>query len=118
MHEKNILYTVNHRHDVLCSCLCTCRSPDTKVTPVKQQQKFTQNVVPCEYLFTVDKTCDVQCLYSLLHKDYSINNIKAIGNNLFLVTFTIDPGLDALLSMYNNVSTIKAMQSNFKYKLR
>jgi len=104
---------------MFCAHACAhVNQPDTKVTPVKQQQKFAQNVVPCEYLFTVDETCDVQCLYSLLVKDYSITNIKAIGNNLFLVTFTIDPGMDALLSMYNNTSIIKAIQPNFKYKLQ
>jgi hypothetical protein len=51
---------------MFCTHACAhVNQPDTKVTPVKQQQKFAQNVVPCEYLFTVDETCECMLILRL-----------------------------------------------------
>lgn len=77
-----------------------------------------QAVVAGQYLITVDESCNAQCIASLISKDYTIKEVKAISNTLFLVVFENDPGLEALVSKYVNISGIKAIQPNYKYSIR
>lgn len=71
--------------------------------------------VPGEYLVTLAPGADARAIASL-YGTFGIKSMKDLGNNLFLVTLTKDPGPAKMEELRGQNSQVKAIQPNFVYR--
>jgi hypothetical protein len=74
-----------------------------------------QTRVPGEYLVTLVPGADTKAIAGL-YGPFGIKSIKNLGNNLFLVTLTEDPGPAKMEELRGQNSQVKAVQPNFVYR--
>ena len=74
-----------------------------------------QTRVQGEYLVTVAAGADVKAIADLYGR-FGIKGIKDLGNNVFLVTLTEDPGPEAMEKLRGGNAHIKAVQPNYVYR--
>jgi hypothetical protein len=71
--------------------------------------------VPGEYLVTLVPGADSKAIAGLYGR-FGIKGIKDLGNNLFLVTLTEDPGPAKMEELRGQNALVKAVQPNFVYR--
>ena len=75
-----------------------------------------QHRVPGEYLVTLAKGSDIKAITDLYGR-FGIKSTKDLGNDIFLVTLTDDPGPAKMEELGKLNTSIKAVQPNFIYRL-
>ena len=74
-----------------------------------------QTRVPGEYLVTLAARAEVKAIADLYGR-FGIKNLKDLGNNVFLVTLTDDPGPEEMEKLRGGNALIKAIEPNFVYR--
>jgi len=74
-----------------------------------------QTRVAGEYLVTLAARAEVKAIADLYGR-FGIKNIKDLGNNVFLVTLTEDPGPEEMEKLRGGNALIKAVEPNFVYR--
>jgi len=74
-----------------------------------------QTRVPGEYLVTLAAPADVKTIAGL-YGQFGIKSIKELGQNVFLVTLTEDPGPARMEKLRGDSAHIKAVQPNYVYR--
>ncbi len=74
-----------------------------------------QTRVPGEYLVTLAVRAEVKAVADL-YGQFGIKGIKDLGNNVFLVTLTEDPGPEKMEKLRGGNTQIKAVQPNYVYR--
>lgn len=74
-----------------------------------------QTRVPSEYLVTLAAPAEVKAIADLYGR-FGIKGIKDLGNNVFLVTLTEDPGPATMEKLRGESAHIKAVEPNFVYR--
>jgi len=74
-----------------------------------------QSRVPGEYLVTLSAGVEVEVITNL-YGQFGIQTMKNAGNNVFLVTFSSDPGLARMEELRAQEPRIEAVQSNLVYR--
>ena len=74
-----------------------------------------QTRVPGEYLVTLAVSAEVKVIADL-YGQFGIKGIKELGNNVFLVTLTEDPGPETMEKLRGGNAQIKAVQPNYIYR--
>ena len=74
-----------------------------------------QTRVAGEYLVTLAARAEVKAIADLYGR-FGIKNIKDLGNNVFLVTLTEDPGPEGMEKLRGGNVLIKAVEPNFVYR--
>ena len=83
--------------------------------PTAMDLSSSQARVPGEYLVTLVPGADVKVIAGLYGR-FSIKSIKDLGNNLFLVTLTEDPGPARMEELRGQSAHVKAIQPNYTYR--
>ena len=68
-----------------------------------------------EYLVTLAGRAEVKAIADLYGR-FGIKNIKDLGNNVFLVILTEDPGPEEMEKLRGGNALIKAIEPNFVYR--
>ena len=74
-----------------------------------------QTRVPGEYLVTLAAGAEVRAIADLYGR-FGIKSIKDLGNNVFLVNLTEDPGPATMEKLRGENTHIKAVEPNFVYR--
>jgi hypothetical protein len=74
-----------------------------------------QTRVAGEYLVTLAARAEVKAIADLYGR-FGIKDIKDLGNNVFLVTLTEDPGPATMEKLRGEIARIKAVEPNFVYR--
>ena len=74
-----------------------------------------QTRVPGEYLVTLTADAKTKAIADL-YGQFGIKGIKELGNNVFLVTLTEDPGPETMEKLRGGNALIKAVQPNYIYR--
>jgi len=74
-----------------------------------------QTRVPGEYLVTLVPGAHSKAIADLYGR-FGIKSIKDLGNHLFLVSFTEDPGPARMEELRGQNTLVKAVQPNFVYR--
>jgi hypothetical protein len=74
-----------------------------------------QTRVPGEYLVTLAARAEIKAIANLYGR-FGIKGIKDLGNNVFLVTLTEDPGPATMEKLHGGNAHIKAVEPNFVYR--
>lgn len=74
-----------------------------------------QTRVPGEYLVTLAADANKKAIADLYGR-FGIKSVKDLGNNLFLVTLTEDPGPEVMEKLRGKNTFIKAVQPNYIYR--
>lgn len=85
---------------------------DEKRAPMAE----TQDRIPGEYLVTVQKGGD-QALIRQLFAQYSIREVRSLGDSLFLLRVDEDPGPEAIKRKGEECAQIASVQPNFVYRI-
>ena len=75
-----------------------------------------QHRVPGEYLVTLAEGSDIKAINDLYGR-FGIKSTKDLGNGIFLVTLTDDPGPAKMEELGKLNTSIKAVQPNFVYRI-
>jgi len=90
-------------------------------TPGNPQPVLADNTqqtrVPGEYLVTLSARDSVQAITDL-YGQFGIKGIQDMGHNIFLVTFTEDPGPARMEQLRGESTHIQTVQPNFVYGTR
>ena len=73
--------------------------------------------VPGEYLVTVAGGADEQAVRETFAR-YGIAAVQGLGNAVFLLTLSADPGLEAMRALQRESPRIQAVQPNFVYRTK
>ena len=92
-----------------------CRQTPREPAPTTTDLPSRQTRVPGEYIVTLAAGADVKAVADLYGR-FGIKRTQDLGNNLFLVTFTDDPGPAKLEELRGHSAKIKAIQPNFIYR--
>lgn len=76
-----------------------------------------QTRVPGAYLVTLADGAQYQAITDVYGR-FGIKDRKDLGNNVYLVTLTEDPGLSAMEKLRGANTLIKAVQPNYRYRTR
>lgn len=76
-----------------------------------------QTRAPGEYLVTLVPGADSKVIAGLYGR-FGIKGMKDLGNNLFLVTLTEDPGPAKMEELRGQNAQVKAVQPNFVYRTK
>ena len=68
-----------------------------------------------EYLVTVTTGGDIKVIFDLYGR-FGIKGSKDLGNGVFLVTLTEDPGPETMEKLRAGSAHIKAVQPNYVYR--
>ena len=93
------------------ACSHSPGSPEPKAADLTSLQRR----VAGEYLVTLVPGAD-QKVINGIYGYFGIKGIKDLGNNLFLVTLTEDPGPEKMEELSKQNSQVKAVQPNFVYR--
>ncbi len=108
---------------------CACRRPAGGASPEAQPSPpapraaapralpDAQARVPGEYLVTVAGGAGEQAVRDAFAR-YGIAAVQGLGNGMFLLTLSPDPGLEALQALQRESPRIQAVQPNFVYKTK
>ena len=75
-----------------------------------------QTRVPGEYLVTIASGAEENAITDLYGR-LGIRAIKPVGNRVFLVTLTDDPGLATMQKLREGSRHITAVQPNYSYRI-
>jgi len=75
-----------------------------------------QHRVPGEYLVTLTKGSDIKAIIDLYGR-FGIKSTKDLGNDIYLMTLTDDPGPAKMEELGKLNTSIKAVQPNFIYRM-
>ena len=92
---------------------CGSSPGNPKVAPAGDWSQ--QARVPREYLVTLAPRADVKTI-SDVYGQFGIKGIKDLGNNVFMVTLTEDPGPASMEKLRGENAQIRAVQPNFVYR--
>jgi hypothetical protein len=92
-----------------------CSQTPNDSAPAPKDFSSRQTRVPGEYLVTLAPGTDVKAIAELYGR-FGIKGTRDMGNNLFLVTFTEDPGPAKIEELRSQNAKIKAVQPNFIYR--
>lgn len=95
---------------VLYSCSTVQPQAQNSGNDMKQQ-----NVVPGEYIVTLDKDVQIEDLENQF-KSYTLTVVKDLGRRRYLIRLDQDPGLDTLMQHDCFKQSKCKIQYNFKYK--
>jgi hypothetical protein len=70
-----------------------------------------------EYLVTLAADTEVKAIAGLYGR-FGIKGIKELGNNVFLMTLTEDPGPEEMEKLRGGNALIKAIQPNYIYRIQ
>lgn len=90
-----------------------CSQTPSEPAPVGFSSRQTR--VPGEYLVTLAAGADAKAIDDL-YGLFRIKGIKDLGNNVFLVTLTEDPGPEKMQKLRGESARIKAVQPNYVYR--
>jgi hypothetical protein len=74
-----------------------------------------QTRVPGEYLVTLVPGADVKVITDLFGR-FGIKGVENLGNSMFLVILTEDPGPAAMEELQGQNAHVKAIQPNYIYR--
>jgi hypothetical protein len=92
---------------------CGSSPGNPKVAPAGDWSQ--QARVPREYLVTLAPRADVKTI-SDVYGQFGIKGIKDLGNSVFLMTLTEDPGPARMEKLRGENAHIKAVQPNYVYR--
>ncbi len=94
-----------------CVCGHSAGNPELKASDFSSRQTRA----PGEYLVTLVHGTDKEIITGLYGR-FGIRGIKDLGNSIFLVTLTDDPGPEKMEELRGQNSQVKAVQPNFMYR--
>lgn len=92
---------------------CGSSPVDPQTAPAGALSQQTR--VPGEYLVTLAARAEVKAITDLYGR-FGIKNIKALGNNVFLVSLTEDPGPETMEKLRGGNVHIQAVEPNYLYR--
>jgi BRCT domain type II-containing protein len=92
-----------------------CSQTPSDSAPGPKDLSSRQTQVPGEYLVTLAPGADVAAIGELYGR-FGIKGTRDIGQNVFVVTLTEDPGPAKLEELRSQNAKIKAVQPNFIYR--
>ena len=92
-----------------------CSPTPNDPAPTPNDSSLRQSRVPGEYLVTLAPGADEKTLTDVYGR-LGIKGTRELGNNLFLVIFTEDPGPAKLEELRGQNAKIKAVQPNLIYR--
>ena len=92
---------------------CGSSPGNPEATPAGALSQQTR--VAGEYLVTLAARAEVKAIADLYGR-FGIKDIKDLGNNVFLVTLTEDPGPEEMEKLRGGNALIKAVEPNFVYR--
>jgi hypothetical protein len=96
---------------------CACGDTPGKSEAAGAVVGSQQARVPGEYLVTLAARADVKAI-SDLYGQFEITGLRDLGQNVFLVTLSDDPGPARMEKLRGGNVYIKAVQPNFVYGTR
>jgi hypothetical protein len=88
----------------------------TAVAAVTAAYAWSQQTrVPGEYLVTLAAPAEVQAITDVYGR-FGIRRIERLGNNVFLLTLTEDPGPATVQRLRAESARIRAVEPNFLYR--
>jgi hypothetical protein len=88
-----------------------CSQTPNDSAPAAKALSSHRTQVPGEYLVTLAPGADVKAIADLYGR-FRIKDTRSIGNNLFVVTLTEDPGPARMEELREQNTQIKAVQPN------
>ena len=92
-----------------------CSQPAREPVTAAKDFSSGQTRVPGEYLVTLAEAADAKVIAEIYGR-FGIKGTRGLGNNLFLVTLTEDPGPAKLEELRSHSAQVKAVQPNFVYR--
>ena len=99
---------------VAAAALCACGNPTVSAQTPPPEAKSQQRV-PGQYLVTLMPGGDAKAINDV-YGSFGIKSARSIGNNVYLVTLTQDPGPYAMERLRGGNAQIKAVQPNYVYR--
>ena len=96
------------------AALCACGNPTVSAQTPPVEGKSQQRV-PGQYLVTLAAGADVKAIAEVYGR-FGIKATRDLGNSLFLVTLTEDPGPAEIEKLGRGNARIKAVQPNYVYR--
>jgi len=98
------------------AALCACGNPTVSAQTPPVEGKSQQRV-PGQYLVTLAAGADAKAINDLYGR-FGIKSARSIGNNVYLVALTEDPGPEEMEKLRGGNAQIKAVQPNYVYRAR
>jgi hypothetical protein len=92
-----------------------CSQPAQEPATAPTDSFSRQTRVPGEYLVTLAEGADAKAIADVYGR-FVIKQTRRVGENLFLVTLTADPGPAKVEELRGQSAQIKAVQPNFVYR--
>ena len=96
------------------AALCACGNPPVSAQTPPVEGKSQQRV-PGQYLVTLAPGAEANAINAIYGR-FGIKSARSIGNNVYLVALTEDPGPDAMEKLRAGNAHIRAVQPNYVYR--
>lgn len=100
---------------VCAGALCACGNAQGNSDVLAAGPQSERTRLPGEYLVTLAAGAGTNAIADLYGR-FAIKSVKPLGNNVYLVQLSEDPGPATIEALGKNNAHIKAVQPNYAYR--